>query len=128
MPKNSTTKLFTNLVAFLSPLHLFFLYSQVLNDFSVALLTDVAAFAHTNPKSIGSKLQRAVTKTYGASAMLTNGGVDDDAATASDAAAANGGAGGGEGGEGGEPAEEVAKDETLTEKFDEDDSIAPRTW
>lgn len=107
----------------------------MLNDFSVQLLTDVAAFAHTNPRSIGSQLQRAVAKPDGgnnASALLANG-------SRGDGPAANEAANDPESG-GGEPqatsaAEapgdgpvEGTRDETLTERFDEDDSVAARTW
>jgi hypothetical protein len=105
----------------------FFFRFQVLNDFSVKLLTDVAAFAHTNPKSIGSKLQRAVAKAYGTASLLTNGGHGDDASASSESATstaaagdASGDASGGGGGAEGTP--------DAAEEFDEDDSIAPRTW
>jgi hypothetical protein len=113
----------------------FFFRFQVLNDFSVKLLTDVAAFAHTNPKSIGSKLQRAVAKAYGTASLLTNGGHGDDASASSESATSTAAAGdasgdasgdgasqrgGGDGGAEGTP--------DAAEEFDEDDSIAPRTW
>jgi hypothetical protein len=106
---------------------------QVLNDFSVKLLTDVAAFAHTNPKSIGSKLQRAVAKAYGTASLLTNGGRGDDASGSSESATGTGGGGDASGdgasqrgGDGDDDKAEGTPD--AAEQFDEDDSVAPRTW
>jgi hypothetical protein len=111
---------------------------QLLNDETVTLLSDIASFAHTNPKSIGTKLERQMQagySGYGGVAMITNGtpmspkGVPPPASAAPAASSSSS-----------SPSsstvpdatatglEAKSTDETLTEKFDEDDSVAPRTW
>lgn len=74
-------------------------------------MTELAALAHINPKTIGTKLDRKIQKDYGhlMIAGLNSGGPGGQAAAAG-------------------PAPGAQPEDAADEKFDASDAIAPRTW
>jgi len=86
---------------------------QLLTEYTVTLLTDIASFGHTNAKSIGTKLQRKMQADYMSQHKLLTASADTVSPVSLDSTP-----------ESTEQGEEVKDDE----EFDDDDSVAPRTW
>jgi hypothetical protein len=89
---------------------------QLLTEYAVSLLTDIASFGHTNAKSIGTKLQRKMQADYTSQHKLLTASTTSPTAAASAAPT---------------PSPETAspsEGEGADEEFDDDDSMAPRTW